>query len=138
MINYYEKVSNMNYVEHYINNFLKATVKNNIVDYRMVLDEKLKNLEGYIKYLTDKKAQLSKLIDSLMFTLENKYIDIADKYEVSCVSEINHLEIERIKAQLNSIETYYARIEAEIKLQSQERLTTENECYLINYMNAVA
>ncbi|EHJ07540.1 hypothetical protein [Staphylococcus simiae] len=128
----------MNYVEHYINNFLKATVKNNIVDYRMVLDEKLKNLEGYIKYLTDKKAQLSKLIDSLMFTLENKYIDIADKYEVSCVSEINHLEIERIKAQLNSIETYYARIEAEIKLQSQERLTTENECYLINYMNAVA
>ncbi|MBO1199477.1 hypothetical protein J3T65_08795 [Staphylococcus simiae] len=128
----------MNYVEHYINNFLKATVKNNIIDYRMVLDEKLKNLEGYIKYLTDKKAQLSKLIDSLMFTLENKYIDIADKYEVSCVSEINHLEIERIKAQLNSVETDYARIEAEIKLQSQERLTTENECYLINYMNAVA
>lgn len=128
----------MNYIELYINKFLKTTVKNNIIDYRMVLDEKLKNLEGYIKYLTDKKAQLSKLIDSLMFTLENKYIDIADKYEVSCVSEINHMEIERIKTQLNSVETYYARIEAEIKLQSQERLTTEKECYLINYMNAVA
>ncbi len=40
-----------------------------------MLDEKMKNLDDYMRYLiTKKKEQLSKLIDSLMLTLENKYI----------------------------------------------------------------
>ncbi|MFO6999088.1 hypothetical protein MK618_00555, partial [Staphylococcus aureus] len=56
----------MNYVERYIEQFLRATVRNNIKHYLLMLDEKMKNLDDYMHYLITKKEQLSKLIDSLM------------------------------------------------------------------------
>ncbi len=73
----------MNYVERYIEQFLRATVRNNIKHYLLMLDEKMKNLDDYMRYLITKKEQLSKLIDSLMLTLENKYIDIAEAFSNS-------------------------------------------------------
>ncbi|HCG2493591.1 TPA: hypothetical protein OUI63_001964 [Staphylococcus aureus] len=102
----------MNYVERYIEQFLRATVRNNIKHYLLMLDEKMKNLDDYMHYLITKKEQLSKLIDSLMLTLENKYIDI--------------------------VEAYYAQIETQIQQTSTEKIATEKTSYLINYMNAVA
>ena len=53
----------MNYVERYIEQFLRATVRNNIKHYLLMLDEKMKNLDDYMRYLITKKEQLSKLID---------------------------------------------------------------------------
>ncbi|HGX1360383.1 TPA: hypothetical protein ACNSIL_001948 [Staphylococcus aureus] len=76
----------MNYVERYIEQFLRATVRNNIKHYLLMLDEKMKNLDDYMRYLITKKEQLSKLIDSLMLTLENKYIDIAEAFQIQQTS----------------------------------------------------
>nr|NDR28211.1 hypothetical protein [Staphylococcus aureus] len=59
----------MNYVERYIEQFLRATVRNNIKHYLLMLDEKMKNLDDYMRYLITKKEQLSKLIDSLMLCI---------------------------------------------------------------------
>ncbi|HDN3477768.1 TPA: hypothetical protein P1V25_001645 [Staphylococcus aureus] len=76
----------MNYVERYIEQFLRATVRNNIKHYLLMLDEKMKNLDDYMHYLITKKEQLSKLIDSLMLTLENKYIDIVEAFQIQQTS----------------------------------------------------
>ena len=51
--------------------------------------KKMKNLDDYMRYLITKKEQLSKLIDSLMLTLENKYIDIAEAFQIQCAREKN-------------------------------------------------
>ncbi|HCU8804178.1 TPA: hypothetical protein OVH48_002227 [Staphylococcus aureus] len=126
----------MNYVERYIEQFLRATVRNNIKHYLLTLDEKMKNLDDYMRYLITKKEQLSKLIDSLMLTLENKYIDIAEAFQIQCA--INNQEIENIKSELNKVEAYYAQIETQIQQTSTEKIATEKTSYLINYMNAVA
>lgn len=128
----------MNYVERYIEQFLRATVRNNIKHYLLMLDEKMKNLDDYMRYLITKKEQLSKLIDSLMLTLENKYIDIAEAFQIHCAREINNQEIENIKSELNKVEAYYAQIETQIQQTSTEKIATEKTSYLINYMNAVA
>lgn len=128
----------MNYVERYIEQFLRATVRNNIKHYLLMLDEKMKNLDDYMRYLITKKEQLSKLIDSLMLTLENKYIDIAEAFQIRCAREINNQEIENIKSELNKVEAYYAQIETQIQQTSTEKIATEKTSYLINYMNAVA
>ncbi len=128
----------MNYVERYIEQFLRATVRNNIKHYLLMLDEKMKNLDDYMRYLITKKEQLSKLIDSLMLTLENKYIDIAEALQIQCAREINNQEIENIKSELNKVEAYYAQIETQIQQTSTEKIATEKTSYLINYMNAVA
>ncbi|HDC6009021.1 TPA: hypothetical protein O8394_002434 [Staphylococcus aureus] len=128
----------MNYVERYIEQFLRATVRNNIKHYLLMLDEKMKNLDDYMRYLITKKEQLSKLIDSLMLTLENKYIDIAEAFKIQCAREINNQEIENIKSELNKVEAYYAQIETQIQQTSTEKIATEKTSYLINYMNAVA
>ena len=128
----------MNYVERYIEQFLRATVRNNIKHYLLTLDEKMKNLDDYMRYLITKKEQLSKLIDSLMLTLENKYIDIAEAFKIQCAREINNQEIENIKSELNKVEAYYAQIETQIQQTSTEKIATEKTSYLINYMNAVA
>ncbi|HCG2767295.1 TPA: hypothetical protein NJQ82_002239 [Staphylococcus aureus] len=128
----------MNYVERYIEQFLRATVRNNIKHYLLMLDEKMKNLDDYMRYLITKKEQLSKLIDSLMLTLENKYIDIAEAFQIKCAREINNQEIENIKSELNKVEAYYAQIETQIQQTSTEKIATEKTSYLINYMNAVA
>ncbi|HCV8416231.1 TPA: hypothetical protein PF053_002384 [Staphylococcus aureus] len=128
----------MNYVERYIEQFLRATVRNNIKHYLLMLDEKMKNLDDYMRYLITKKEQLSKLIDSLMLTLENKYIDIAEAFQIQCAREIYNQEIENIKSELNKVEAYYAQIETQIQQTSTEKIATEKTSYLINYMNAVA
>ncbi|HGN7304731.1 TPA: hypothetical protein ACKW4Y_002131 [Staphylococcus aureus] len=128
----------MNYVERYIEQFLRATVRNNIKHYLLMLDEKMKNLDDYMRYLITKKEQLSKLIDSLMLTLENKYIDIAEAFQIQCAREINNQGIENIKSELNKVEAYYAQIETQIQQTSTEKIATEKTSYLINYMNAVA
>lgn len=128
----------MNYVERYIEQFLRATVRNNIKHYLLTLDEKMKNLDDYMRYLITKKEQLSKLIDSLMLTLENKYIDIAEAFQIQCAREINNQGIENIKSELNKVEAYYAQIETQIQQTSTEKIATEKTSYLINYMNAVA
>lgn len=47
----------MNYVERYIEQFLRATVRNNIKHYLLMLDEKMKNLDDYMRYLITKKEQ---------------------------------------------------------------------------------
>ena len=111
----------MNYVERYIEQFLRATVRNNIKHYLLTLDEKMKNLDDYMRYLITKKEQLSKLIDSLMLTLENKYIDIAEAFQIQCAREINNQEIENIKSELNKVEAYYAQIETQIQQTSTEK-----------------
>lgn len=128
----------MNYVERYIEQFLRATVRNNIKHYLLMLDEKMKNLDDYMHYLITKKEQLSKLIDSLMLTLENKYIDIVEAFQIQRAREINNQEIENIKSELNKVEAYYAQIETQIQQTSTEKIATEKTSYLINYMNAVA
>ncbi|RLR06055.1 hypothetical protein [Staphylococcus aureus] len=128
----------MNYVERYIEQFLRATVRNNIKHYLLMLDEKMKNLDDYMHYLITKKEQLSKLIDSLMLTLENKYIDIVEAFQIQCARKINNQEIENIKSELNKVEAYYAQIETQIQQTSTEKIATEKTSYLINYMNAVA
>ena len=87
-----------------------------------------------MRYLITKKEQLSKLIDSLMLTLENKYIDIAESFQIQCAREINNQEIENIKSELNKVEAYYAQIETQIQQTSTEKIATEKTSYLINYM----
>ena len=72
-----------------------------------------------------------------MLTLENKYIDIAEAFQIQCAREINNQEIENIKSELNKVEAYYAQIETQIQQTSTEK-ATEKTSYLINYMNAVA
>ncbi|MBE5664724.1 hypothetical protein HU000_09700 [Staphylococcus sp. SS60] len=128
----------MNYVDRYIEQFLKEVVRNNIKHYLLMLDEKIKNLDDYMHYLKAKKEQLSKMIDSLMLTLENKYVDITETFHIQCAREINNQEIENIKSELNKVEAYYAQIEMQIQQASTEKLATEKTSYLINYMNAVA
>lgn len=48
-----------------------------------------------------------------MLTLENKYIDIAEAFQIQCAREINNQEIENIKSELNKVEAYYAQIETQ-------------------------
>ena len=55
----------MNYMDLYLQQFLKSTIKNSIDEYKMILDKKLKSIESYINYLSEKRVQLKKLIDSL-------------------------------------------------------------------------
>ena len=49
----------MNYVERYIEQFLRATVRNNIKALPLMLDEKMKNLDDYMHYLITKKNNLA-------------------------------------------------------------------------------
>ena len=90
----------MNYMDLYLQHFLKVVIKRNINDYKISLDQKLKSIENYIEYLKEKKAQMNKLIDSLTATLENKYIDITNTYNIKHAQEINNYEIEGLKDSL--------------------------------------
>lgn len=60
-----------------------------------------------------------------MLTLENKYIDIAEAFQIQCAREINNQEIENIKSELNKVEAYYAQIETQIQQTSTEKIATE-------------
>lgn len=53
----------MNYVERYIEQFLRATVRNNIKHYLLMLDEKMKNLDDYMRYLITKKELGARTFD---------------------------------------------------------------------------
>lgn len=45
----------MNYMDLYLQHFLKSTIKVSINEYRMILDKKLKSIESYINYLSEKE-----------------------------------------------------------------------------------
>ena len=111
----------MNYMDLYLQHFLKVVIKRNINDYKISLDRKLKSIENYIEYLKEKKTQMNKLIDSLTATLENKYIDITNTYNIKHAQEINNYEIEGLKRQLDLFGASCARIEADIHRCSKER-----------------
>ena len=128
----------MNYMDVYLQHFLKVVIKQNIDEYRMLLDNKLKSIETYIVYLNKKKLQMNKLIDSLSATLENKYIDIANTYNIKHAQEINNYEIEDLKNQLDMFEAYCARIEADIHRCAKERITTLGQYDIIEQMSMVA
>ncbi len=50
-----------------------------------MLDEKMKNLDDYMRYLI---KETSKLIDSLMLNIEKiKYIDIAEAFQIQCAEK---------------------------------------------------
>lgn len=98
----------------------------------------MKDIEEYIAYLSEKRMQLKKLIDSISLALENKYIDIADLYNIRCAEEVHDNEIASLRNNLNQIEAYCAQIESKISEQAKEKMTIEKECHLIHYMSAVA
>ena len=128
----------MNYMENYLNHIFKSSLRYNIDEYKMKLDKKIKSIESYIAYLNGKRAQLKKLIDSISLALENKYIDIADLYNIRCAEEVHDNEIASLRNNLNQIEAYCAQIESKISEQAKEKMTIEKECHLIHYMSAVA
>ena len=128
----------MNILDLYLQQFLKSTIKNSIDEYKMILDKKLKSIESYINYLSEKRVQLKKLIDTLTLSLENKYIDLVNNQAIYCAEEIHDNDIDMIKSQLNDAESYYARIEADINLQSRMKITTEEAFHFIYHMSAVA
>ncbi|MCH4382957.1 MULTISPECIES: hypothetical protein [Staphylococcus] len=128
----------MNYMDLYLQHFLKVVIKQNINDYKISLDQKLKSIENYIEYLKEKKTQMNKLIDSLTATLENKYIDITNTYNIKHAQEINNYEIEGLKRQLDLFEAYCAKIEADIHRCSKEKITTQGQCDIIEQMSVVA
>ena len=45
----------MNYMDLYLQHFLKVVIKRNINDYKISLDRKLKSIENYIEYLKRKE-----------------------------------------------------------------------------------
>ena len=116
----------MNILDLYLQQFIKRITKKSINDYKMSLDKQIKNIDTYINYLREKRLQLKKLIDTLTLSLEN------------CAEEIHDNDIDMIKSQLNDAESYYARIEADINLQSRMKITTEEAFHFIYHMSAVA
>ncbi|MCJ1656017.1 hypothetical protein MT340_004685 [Staphylococcus sp. NRL 16/872] len=128
----------MNYIDLYLNHFLKTINRQNINDYHIALDNKLKSIERYIAYLKTKKIQMNKLIDSLTATLENKYIDITNMYNIKSAQEINNCEIESLKRQLDMCEDYCARIEANIHRCSRECVSTQEQCDIIEQISVIA
>lgn len=81
----------------------------------------MKSIEDYIAYLNEKRMQLKKLIDSLSLALENKYIDIADLYNIRCAEEVHDNEIASLRNHLNQIEAYCAQIETKISEQAKRK-----------------
>lgn len=126
----------MNILDSYLQQFIKRITKKSINDYKMSLDKQIKNIDNYINYLREKRLQLKKLIDTLTLSLENKYIDLVNNQAIYCAEEIH--DIDMIKSQLNDAESYYARIEADINLQSRMKITTEEAFHFIYHMSAVA
>lgn len=126
----------MNFMDLYLQHFLKSIIKNSVEEYKMILDRKIKNIENYINYLSEKRGQFKKLINTLTMSLENKYIDIVNNQGIQCAEEIHDQEIDNIKIKLDAIEAYYGRIG--LHSQSKEKLTTEKEFNLIYYMSTVA
>lgn len=128
----------MNYLDLYLQHFLKIIIKNNINDYRSLLDDKLQNMERYIKYLKNKKAKMNTLIDSLSATLENKYIDMINMYNIKNAQEVHNYEIDLLKQRLDKFEAYYAKIEANIHRCTEERIAAEEQYVIIEQMSYVA
>lgn len=128
----------MNYLDLYLQHFLKIIVKNNINNYRSLLDDKLQSMERYIKYLKNKKEKMNTLIDSLSTTLENKYIDMINMYNIKNAQEVHNYEIDLLKQRLDKFESYYAKIEANIHRCTKERIATEEQFVMIKQMSYVA
>lgn len=128
----------MNYLDLYLQHFLKIIIKNNINDYRSLLDDKLQSMERYIKYLKNKKEKINTLIDSLSATLENKYIDMINTYNIKNAQEVHNYEIDLLKQRLDKFEAYYAKIEANIHRCTKERIAAEEQYAIIEQMSYVA
>lgn len=128
----------MNYLDLYLQHFLKIIIKNNINDYRSLLDDKLQSMERYIKYLKNKKAKINTLIDGLSATLENKYIDMINMYNIKNAQEVHNYEIDLLKLRLDKFEAYYAKIEANIHRCTKERIAAEEQYAIIEQMSYVA
>ena len=128
----------MNYITTYLDKMTKNTFYTSLVEYRQYLDKKMRSIEMYIKYLIERKAYVEKLIDCLILTLENKYIDMIDEDYIYCAQEIEHSEIEKIKKELNEMEADYERIESDLSHQAVERANIETECDLIERISLVA
>ena len=90
----------MNYMDLYLQHFLKVVIKRNINDYKNQFRSKLKSIENYIEYLKEKKTQMNKLIDSLTATLENKYIDITNTYNIKHAQELIIMKLKVLKDNL--------------------------------------
>ena len=127
----------MNYLDLYLQHFLKIIIKNNINDYRSLLDDKLQSMERYIKYLKIKE-KINTLIDSLSATLENKYIDMINMYNIKNAQEVHNNEIDLLKQRLDKFEAYYAKIEASIHRCTKERIAAEEQYAIIEQMSYVA
>ena len=121
----------MNYLDLYLQHFLKIIIKNNINDYRSLLDDKLQSMERYIKYLKNKKEKINTLIDGLSATLENKY-------NIKNAQEVHNYEIDLLKQRLDKFEAYYAKIEANIHRCTKERIAAEEQYAIIEQMSYVA
>lgn len=83
-------------------------------------------LQQFIKRITKKSINDYKM----SFLVNNQAI--------YCAEEIHDNDIDMIKSQLNDAESYYARIEADINLQSRMKITTEEAFHFIYHMSAVA
>ena len=125
----------MNYLDLYLQHFLKIIIKNNINDYRSLLDDKLQSMERYLK---NKKEKINTLIDSLSATLENKYIDMINMYNIKNAQEVHNNEIDLLKQRLDKFEAYYAKIEASIHRCTKERIAAEEQYAIIEQMSYVA
>ena len=66
-------------------------------------------MERYIKYLKIKR-KINTLIDSLSATLENKYIDMINMYNIKNAQEVHNNEIDLLKQRLDKFEAYYAKL----------------------------
>ncbi|MBM2659510.1 hypothetical protein [Staphylococcus pseudoxylosus] len=128
----------MNYIKTYLEKMTKNTFYTSLVEYRQYLDKKLRSIEMYINYLLERKVYVAKLIDNLTLSLENKYIDMIDEDYIYCAQEIEDIEIDRIKNDLNEMEADYARIESDLSQQAVERANIETECDLIERISLVA
>lgn len=94
-------------------------------------------MERYIKYLKIKR-KINTLIDSLSATLENKYIDMINMYNIKNAQEVHNNEIDLLKQRLDKFEAYYAKIEASIHRCTKERIAAEEQYAIIEQMSYVA
>ena len=72
---------------------------------------------------------MNKLIDSLTATLENKYIDITNTYNIKHAQEINNYEIEGLKRRL-----IYLKPIVQVKriFIVAQKITTQGQCDIVN------
>ena len=66
-------------------------------------------MERYIKYLKIKR-KINTLIDGLSATLENKYIDMINMYNIKNAQEVHNYEIDLLKQRLDKFEAIMPKL----------------------------